>query len=222
MAGLFDILGPTMVGPSSSHTAGACRLGFVVQAVAGGLPDRARIGLHGSFAMTGDGHGTKPAILGGLLGLLPDNPRIREAERLAMEAGLEWEFHACDLGEDAHPNSARFEVWREGDDLEIIGSSIGGGRIRIEEIDGFAVELSGSLPTTVVLADDIPGTVARITSLLASNDVNLATMRVDRTGRGGQAMMTIETDSDTPFAVVEELRNERWVHWIRNVHQLNA
>jgi L-serine dehydratase len=222
MARLFDILGPTMVGPSSSHTAGACRLGFVVQSVAGGLPDRARICLHGSFAMTGEGHGTKPAMLGGLLGLLPDNPRIREAERLATEAGLEWEFYTCDLGEDAHPNSARFEVWREAEELEVVGSSIGGGRIRIEEIDGFAVDLSGSFPTMVVLADDIPGTVARITSLLASKDVNLATMRVDRTGRGGRAMMTIETDSDTPFAVVEELRNESWVHWIRNVHQLNA
>jgi L-serine dehydratase len=222
MARLFDILGPTMVGPSSSHTAGACRLGFVVQAVAGGLPDSARICLHGSFAMTGEGHGTKPAILGGLLGLLPDNPRIREAERLAAEAGLEWEFYTCDLGEDAHPNSARFDVWRDAEELEIVGSSIGGGRIRIEEIDGFAVDLSGSFPTMVVLADDIPGTVARITSLLASKDVNLATMRVDRTGRGGRAMMTIETDSDAPFAVVEELRNESWVHWIRNVHQLNA
>ena len=141
-----------MVGPSSSHTAGACRLGFVVQAVAGGLPDSARICLHGSFAMTGEGHGTKLAILGGLLGLLPDNPRIREAERLATEAGLEWEFYTCDLGADAHPNSARFEVWREGEELQIVGSSIGGGRIKIEEIDGFAVDLSGSLPTVVVLA----------------------------------------------------------------------
>lgn len=197
-------------------------MGFVVQAVAGGLPDRARVCLHGSFAMTGEGHGTKLAILGGLLGLLPDNPGIRDAEHLATEAGLEWEFYVCDLGPEAHPNSARFDVERGGEELEIVGSSIGGGRIRIEEIDGFAVDLSGSLPTMVVLADDIPGTVARITSLLAASQVNLATMRVDRTGRGGRAMMTIETDTDAPVEVVEDLRNESWVHWIRNVHQLNA
>ena len=127
MTGLFDILGPRMVGPSSSHTAGACRLGYVVQAIVGGAPDEAVIGLHGSFAMTGEGHGTRPAILGGLLGFRPDDPRIRDSQRLASEAGLEARFELVDLGEQAHPNTAQFAVRRGDDRMQVTGCSIGGG-----------------------------------------------------------------------------------------------
>jgi L-serine dehydratase len=146
MTTLFDILGPRMVGPSSSHTAGACRLGYVVQAILGGMPDRASVGLHGSFAMTGEGHGTRTAITGGLLGHRPDDERLRNAEAEAAEKGLEIEFQTVELGDDAHPNSATFDVSRGKDRIAITGCSIGGGRIRVLEIDGFAVDLSGSLP----------------------------------------------------------------------------
>jgi len=219
---LFDILGPRMVGPSSSHTAGACRLGYVVQAILGGPPERAVVRLHGSFAMTGEGHGTRVAITGGLLGHLPDDERLREAEREAAERGLDITFETVDLGEDAHPNSAVFEVWRGSGRMSITGCSIGGGRIRVLEIDGFPVRLSGSLPTIVVVADDVPGTVARITGLIAERGLNVATVRVDRTGRGERALMTIETDEDVPADVLTELRDQPWVHWIRNVHRLNA
>jgi len=222
MAGLFDILGPSMVGPSSSHTAGACRLGHVVRAVAGGTPERAHIGLHGSFAMTGEGHGTKLAILGGLLGFLPDDVRLRDSMALAREAGLEYEFESIDLGEAVHPNTARFEVWRDGECTRVTGSSIGGGQIRVRQIDDFEVDLKGTLPTLVVVADDIPGTVAKISGLLAEGGVNLATMRVDRTGRGERALMTIETDADVPALVVDELRLQEWVRWIRLVGRLNG
>ena len=222
MTGLFDILGPRMVGPSSSHTAGAARLGYVVHAIIGGVPDSAAVGLHGSFAMTGDGHGTKLAITGGLLGFRPDDPRLRDSAALAKEAGLEVSFDTVDLGEEAHPNSARFDV-RCGDDrITMVGCSIGGGRIRVQRIDGFPVDLSGSLPTVVVQADDVPGTVAEITGLLARRGLNLATIRVDRTGRGEKAMMTIETDEEVPADLLEELAARPWAHWIRNVHQLNA
>jgi L-serine dehydratase len=222
VTGLFDILGPTMVGPSSSHTAGACRLGYVVQAIVGGTPDRAEVDLHGSFAMTGAGHGTRKAITGGLLGFLPNDERLRDSEARAKEAGLEVTFANVDLGEDAHPNSARFRVSRGEDRVEIKGCSIGGGQIRIREIDGFAVDLSGSLHTTVVVADDVPGTVAKITGMIAEARLNLATIRVDRTGRGGKALMTIETDAEVPDALMAEFAEQPWVHWIRNVHQLNA
>jgi len=180
VTGLFDILGPRMVGPSSSHTAGACRLGYVVQAIVGGRPDTARVQLHGSFAMTGDGHGTKIAITGGLLGYRPDDPRIRDSARLAEEAGLDVSFETVDLGEEAHPNSARFDVRRGDDRITMIGASIGGGRIKVQRIDGFPVDLSGSLPTIVVQADDVPGTVAAITGILAGRQMNIATLRVDR------------------------------------------
>lgn len=221
MTGLFDILGPRMVGPSSSHTAGACRLGYVVQAIIGGIPDEATIGLHGSFAMTGEGHGTKVAILGGLLGYRPDDPRIRDSEPLAADAGLEAVFSSIDLGETAHPNTARFHVRKGTDVVDVTGCSIGGGRIRIQHIDGFPVDLSGSLPTIVVVGDDVPGTVAEITGMIAGHGLNLATIRVDRTGRGEKALMTIETDADVPAPVLLELMDRPWVHWVRNVHKLN-
>ena len=222
MTSLFDILGPRMVGPSSSHTAGACRLGYVVQAILGGMPDRAVVGLHGSFAMTGEGHGTRTAITGGLLGHRPDDERLRQSEAEAAENGLQVEFRTVDLGDDAHPNSAVFEVMRGEERIAITGCSIGGGRIQVQQIDGFAVDLSGSLPAIVVVADDVPGTVARITGLIAECGLNVATVRVDRTGRGERALMTIETDEDVPADVLVELGGQPWVHWIRNVHQLNA
>ena len=222
MTDLFDILGPRMVGPSSSHTAGACRLGYVVQSILGGTPDRARIGLHGSFAMTGEGHGTRKAIVGGLLGYQPDDVRIRDSLAHAEEAGLEVEFDEVDLGENAHPNGVLFEVTRGDDSMTVEGCSIGGGRIRVREIDGFPVDLSGSLPTIVVLADDVPGTVSKITGIIAERGLNLATVRVDRTGRGERALMTIETDGELPDDLFHNLHDRSWVHWIRNVHRLNA
>lgn len=222
MTGLFDILGPRMVGPSSSHTAGACRMGYVVQAILGGMPDEAKVGLHGSFAMTGDGHGTKTAILAGLLGYRPDDPRIRDSRALADAAGLAASFDTVDLGEEAHPNTAKFDVRKGEDRVTLVGCSIGGGRIKIQSIDGFPVDLSGSLPTLVIEADDVPGTVAEITGIIARRGLNLATIRVDRTGRGEKALMTIETDEPVTDDMLEEISGKSWAHWIRNVQQLNA
>ena len=221
MTSLFEILGPRMVGPSSSHTAGACRLGLLTRAVAGGTPERAEIELHGSFAMTGEGHGTKKAIIGGLLGYAPDDSRLRESLSRAPEEGLEYRFETVELGEEAHPNTARLRVWRDGEETVVLGASIGGGRIRVTEIDGFPVSLHGSLPTLIVYADDVPGTIARIAGLFGERGINLATMHVDRTGRGEQALMTIEVDGEIPEALVEKLRDQPWVHWIRSVAQLS-
>jgi L-serine dehydratase len=222
VTGLFDILGPRMVGPSSSHTAGACRLGYVVHAIMGGVPDEAKIGLHGSFAMTGEGHGTKTAILAGLLGYRPDDTRIRDGRALADEAGLVSSFETVELGEEAHPNTAKFDVRRGEDRVTLVGCSIGGGRIQIQRIDGFPVDLSGSLPTLVIQADDVPGTVAEITGMIARRGLNLATIRVDRTGRGEKALMTIETDEAVPDDMLAEIADKPWAHWIRNVLRLNA
>lgn len=221
MANLFDILGPTMVGPSSSHTAGACRLGLVTRAIAGGTPERAEIDLHGSFAMTGEGHGTKRALVGGLLGYAPDDARLRDSLERAVEAGLDVTFRSADLGEGAHPNTARIAVWRDGERTVVRGASIGGGRIRVEEIDGIPVSLTGALPTLVVLADDVPGTIARIAGLFAERELNLATMRVDRTGRGERALMTIEVDGPIPPELPSRLLDEPWVHWIRTIQRLD-
>jgi L-serine dehydratase len=220
MANLFDILGPTTVGPSSSHTAGASRLGFVARALAGGTPDRARIELHGSFAMTGAGHGTKRAIVGGLLGYRPDDLRLRESLELAAERGMEFDFENADLGESVHPNSARIQAWRGESRTTVRGCSVGGGRILIEELDGFPVEFSGTQPTVVVQADDVPGTIAKIAGLCAERGINVATMHVDRVARGEHALMTIEVDGSIPSGLEGELRGMPWIHWVRLIQQL--
>jgi L-serine dehydratase len=217
MVSLFDILGPTMVGPSSSHTAGACRLGLIARAVAGGTPVRARIRLHGSFAATGEGHGTQRAIVGGLVGLAPDDLRLREAHDEARAAGLEWSFEEVDLGEDAHPNTAVFHLERGAESVVIRGASLGGGRVEVSEIDGFPVALGGAYHTLVLLAHDEPGTIAAVATILSAHHINLATMRVDRTGRHQDALMTIEADEPIGEAVLAAVRSFPWLRWARAV-----
>ncbi|CAN5800092.1 L-serine ammonia-lyase, iron-sulfur-dependent subunit beta [soil metagenome] len=221
MVSLFDILGPVMVGPSSSHTAGACRLGLMARAILGGTPARAHIALHGSFAATGEGHGTHRALVGGLIGIQPDDLRLRHAYDDARAAGLEWEFGEIDLGEDAHPNTAVLELTRGDDRVTVRGASIGGGRIEVTEIDGFHIALGGDYNTLVVLARDEPGTIMTITGMLAAEGINLATMRVDRTGRRKDALMTIEADAAIPERVLEELREFEWLRWVRRVDRIS-
>ncbi len=220
MVSLFDILGPTMVGPSSSHTAGACRLGLITRAIAGGTPTRVRIQLHGSFAATGEGHGTHRAIVGGLVGLAPDDLRLREAYDEARAAGLEWGFEEIDLGDDAHPNTAIFHVAIGDEQLVVRGASLGGGRVEVSEIDGFPVSLGGGYHTLVLLAHDEPGTIACVATIMAGHHVNLATMRVDRTGRHQDALMTIEADEPVNEAALGAIRSCPWLRWARAVPKI--
>lgn len=221
MVSLFDILGPTMVGPSSSHTAGACRLGLMARAILGGTPERALIRLHGSFAATGEGHGTHRALVGGLAGLAPDDLRLRSAYEEAERAGIRWEFQEVDLGEDAHPNTAIIEVEREGESATLRGASVGGGRIRVTEVDGFAVDLEGDYHTLVLQAHDEPGTIASVTTILAGHGVNLATMRVDRTGRHKDALMTIEADEPISEGALAAIRGFPWLRWARAIDRIS-
>ena len=220
MVSLFDILGPTMVGPSSSHTAGACRLGLLARAIAGGTPRSVRIRLHGSFAATGEGHGTHRAIVGGLIGLPPDDLRLREAYDEAKAAGLEWSFEEVDLGEGAHPNTAVFELQMEDERVALRGASLGGGRVEVSEIDGFPVALGGDYHTLVLLAHDEPGTIAAVATVLSGHHVNLATMRVDRTGRHQDALMTIEADEPVSEGALTAIRSFPWLRWARVVPKI--
>lgn len=220
MVSLFDILGPVMVGPSSSHTAGACRLGLMGRGILGGTPEQAVIRLHGSFAATGEGHGTHQALIGGLLGFAPDDLRLRTAYREAEQANLRYAFEEIDLGEDAHPNSAVLRLRRDESTLEVQGASIGGGRILITGIDGFHVELGGDYHTLVVLARDEPGTIATIAGLLARRGVNVATIRADRTGRRKNALMTLEVDERIDDDVIAELKRYEWLRWARRVPKI--
>ena len=220
MVGLFDILGPVMVGPSSSHTAGACRLGLLARAILGDTPEEATIRLHGSFAATGEGHGTQRAILGGLLGLAPDDLRLRTAYDEAEAAGLSYRFEEVDLGEEAHPNTAVFDV-RKGDErVTVRGASVGGGRVEVTEIDEFPVALGGDYDTLVLVAHDQPGTIAAISAVFAEDGVNLATMRVDRTGRHKEALMTLEVDHAISDHALEEIRSFDWVLRARRIERI--
>lgn len=204
---LFDIVGPVMIGPSSSHTAGAVRLGALAAAIFGRRATSALIRLHGSFSSTGTGHGTDLALVAGLLGMAPDDERIPDAPALADAAGLAVEFEHADLGE-AHPNSAEF-VLADGSGVSMVvrGSSLGGGDVVVTRVDGFDVEVTGELPVLVVEHVDRPGEIAGVTGTLAQSGVNIASMQVSREKRGARALMLIETDipvSDTCAALIAE------------------
>ena len=175
--GIFDILGPVMVGPSSSHTAGAVRIGLLARQLLGVTPVEARIGLHGSMAATGDGHGTPLALLAGLLGFAPDDGRIPRADALAREAGLAYRFEAEDLG-DVHPNSVHLSLFDGRRRIEVCASSVGGGRIDVWNLDGFATGLDGEFPTLLFVYEDRPGSVATVSAVLAQAGLNIAAMKV--------------------------------------------
>jgi L-serine dehydratase len=191
---VFDIIGPVMVGPSSSHTAGAVRIGRIVGELLDEQPVDVVIGLHGSFARTYKGHGTDKAIIAGLMRMYPDDGRIRNSMELARKAGMEYRFEGVFL-KDAHPNTAIIiAVGRTGKKITVQGSSVGGGRIIITKINDMDVEFAGEYNTLIISHKDTPGVVAAATDLLARRDINIANMKVYRSYRGGNAMMIIETD----------------------------
>jgi L-serine dehydratase len=222
MVSLLDIIGPVMVGPSSSHTAGACRLGLLARGLVGGTPERAKIELHGSFARTGEGHGTDKAIVAGLMGFRPDDDRIRTALEIAEREGLPYRFEKTTLDEDAHPNSVRITVERGDRSSEMIGSSLGAGRVLVTQIDGYPVEVSGNLHTIVLVAEDIKGSVARIATLLAEHGLNIATLRLTRKKKGGDAFMVIELDESPGESVRDDLRALPWVRWAFRLDKVSA
>lgn len=203
---IFDLIGPIMVGPSSSHTAGAVRLGGMARKILGEEPVQGTISLHGSFAKTGKGHGTNLALIAGLLGMQPDDERIPDAIEMAKERGQSFTFRIADLG-DVHPNTVKFELLgKTGCQAQVVGSSIGGGTIVIREINDFQVEIRGDYPTIVVLHQDLPGLVAQVTLLLATAQTNIARMLVSREKRGAQALMVLETDEKIEDAVLVLMR----------------
>jgi L-serine dehydratase len=224
MVSLLDIIGPVMVGPSSSHTAGACRLGLLARCLVGGTPESARVELHGSFARTGEGHGTDKAIVGGLMGFRPDDERIREALTIAEREGLDFKFEKTTLGEDAdiHPNTVRITVERADRKAVMIGSSLGAGRVLVTEIDGYPVEVTGSYNTIVLVAEDVPGSVARIATILAEDGINIATLRLTRKERGGDAFMVIEVDEPPDEKVRADIRTLPWVRWAFRLDKVSA
>ncbi|MDD4797328.1 MAG: L-serine ammonia-lyase, iron-sulfur-dependent subunit beta, partial [Eubacteriales bacterium] len=214
---LFDILGPVMVGPSSSHTAGAVRIGYITRKLLRAEPVRIALKLHGSFAATGAGHGTDKALVAGLLGMQPDDIRIPQAPALAAQRGIDVSQSVIAL-KDAHPNSVCIDVQAaDGRKLEVVGASLGGGRVRICAIDGMTADFGGEYPTLVIQNDDRPGHVAAVSAALAALQVNIATLHMHRDKRGGLAVMIIECDDAIPEdarLALEHIRGIRRVSYL--------
>ena len=205
MINIFDMMGPVMVGPSSSHTAGAARIGNMGRTLLGEEVARADIGLHGSFAETGFGHGTDRALLAGLLGMKPDDLRIPNAYEEANRAGMAYSFRTVEL-RDAHPNTALLELTgKSGKQLTLQASSIRAGAIVVKKTDGIDVNFTGDFNTLIVRNQDESGSVAAITSILSQVHINVANMSVNRHRRGGDALMVIETDQHIKPRQVEFL-----------------
>ena len=214
MLDIFDILGPVMVGPSSSHTAGAVRIGRMARALLGEQPVKADIGLYGSFAQTGQGHCTTRALSAGLLGLQPDDLRVPGSFDLARKQGLQFSFYTANLRE-AHPNTAVLEVVGvTGRTLTLQAASIGGGRIRVERLNGVDVNFTGTFNTLIVPHRDVAGEVANVSRELAAANINIANMSVCRARRGGDALMVIETDQKIPSSV------QNAIAALKNIHRV--
>lgn len=206
MLDIFEILGPVMVGPSSSHTAGAVRIGRMGRTLLGSEPIQADIGLYGSFAETGKGHGTDRALVAGLLGMRTDDLRIPASFDLAKEQKLRFSFHTVQL-RDAHPNTAVLDlVGKNGQTLSMQAASTGGGRIRVDRLQGVEVSFTGNFHTLVIRHQDVAGELADVTRELSQARVNIANMSLCRSRRGGMALTVIETDQKVPPVVRQLIR----------------
>ena len=204
---VFDIIGPIMIGPSSSHTAGACRIGKYARSILDEDVQTAEIYFSGSFAKTYRGHGTDKAIVAGLMGMDTDDLRIRNSLELAKEAGMDYVFIPAQI-DDAHPNTVLLKITGvSGKYWEVEGASIGGGRISIRRINGTPVDISGDATTLLVYHLDTPGMISDVTSILARNGVNIGKFELRRAVKGGEAVMVIEIDGDMDDSINDAIRS---------------
>lgn len=207
---IMDIIGPVMIGPSSSHTAGAVRIGQIARSIYGGQPEEADILFYGSFAHTFKGHGTDVAIVGGLLGLSTYDTQIPRALELAKEEGIKVRIVLRDDPTD-HPNTARIRLRGLLGELDMVGISVGGGSVQVSEVNGFKVRLDGDVPTMLITHEDKPGLIASVTDLLADHRINISHMEVSRAQKGKSALMVIETDEPISHEIRTELRQIRHI-----------
>jgi L-serine dehydratase len=205
--GVFDIVGPIMIGPSSSHTAGAARLGKIARIIAGKGIKSVEFYLHGSFAKTYKGHGTDRALVAGILGMDPWDERLRDSIKIAKDKNIDITFHEADLG-DVHPNTVKFIIHKDdGSIIEVMGSSVGGGNIEITRVNGEEIEFTGAYPTLIINHIDIPGMISKVTALLYEGNINIAFMKVYRSKRGANATMVFETDSIVEESIVQRIKD---------------
>ncbi|MFZ5970422.1 MAG: L-serine ammonia-lyase, iron-sulfur-dependent subunit beta [Bacteroidota bacterium] len=209
---IFDMIGPVMIGPSSSHTAGVVRIARVATKILGGIPEQAEVIFYNSFARTYEGHGSDRAIIAGLLDFKTDDKRIKDALDLAPQMGLHYTFKSVGNASTMHPNSIRLRISRTNDEpIEVLGESKGGGIINIAEVNGFRADFSANLHTLIIFAEDKKGSIAFIANVLAHDDCNIATMSVSRKGKNDLACLVIEVDSGIKPVTFEYLKSLTWV-----------
>jgi L-serine dehydratase len=214
---VFDILGPIMIGPSSSHTAGAARLAKVASLIAGKDIESVQFVLHGSFAKTYKGHGSDKALVAGILGMDPWDDNLKDSLAIAEKLGLVFEFVEGNLG-DVHPNTVKFIITKQDKRrVEIVGSSIGGGNIIIFEVDGESVEFTGKYPTIIINHRDIPGMISKVSTILYDENINIALMKVYRNSKGLKAAMVFETDTIVPSDVINKIKILGDIYDIREI-----
>jgi L-serine dehydratase len=217
---VFDMIGPVMIGPSSSHTAGVVRIGRAARKLLGDMPGEAEIIFYNSFARTYEGHGSDRAILAGLMDFKTDDKRIKESIDLAKDAGLHYTFKSVGNASTLHPNSVRLKLKSGPREIEVLGESKGGGLINIAEVNGFKADFSASLHTIIFFADDVKGSIAFIASVLAHDDCNIATMSVSRKGRNDLACQVIEMDSGIKPVTFDYLKSLSWVKEVIYIPQI--
>ena len=220
--GIFDVLGPIMIGPLSSHTAGAARLGKIARTIVNKPIKDVTFLLHGSFKETYKGHGTDRALVAGILGMMPDDERLRDALLIAEKEGLEVHFLPADLGQ-VHPNTVKI-LMTDCDDInwEVLGSSIGGGLVEIYEINGNKVKITGEYPTIITCHDDIPGTVSKVSTLFYDNDINIAHMTLVRSQKGKDATMTFEVDNNVSEELIAAIKAVEGVNRVILINSLGG
>jgi L-serine dehydratase len=218
---VFDMIGPVMIGPSSSHTGGVVRIGRVANRILGGMPEEATITFYNSFARTYEGHGSNRAILAGLMDFKTDDTRIKEALTLATEAGMKYTFRSIGSASTFHPNTVRVELKRANTSAVVLGESRGGGVIRIKEVNGFDANFTASLHTLIFEADDVPGSISFITDVLSRDECNIATMTVSRESKAGRACLILEMDSSLQDLTLQYLSNLRWVKKVINLPDID-
>ena len=210
---VFDVLGPNMIGPSSSHTAGAAVIAFLAQKMIAPPLKKVDFTLYGSFSKTYHGHGTDLALLGGIMGFGTDDIRIRRSFQIAAERGLVYSFTPCAAKTDVHPNTVDIRMENAcGQVMTVRGESLGGGKVRISRINGVSVDFTGDYSTVIVVQQDMPGVVAHITKVLSDSNVNIAFMRLFRESKGHTAYTIVESDGPFPEGIAGPLRNNPHVH----------
>ena len=210
---VFDVLGPNMIGPSSSHTAGAALIAYLAQKMINGPLVKVEFTLYGSFAKTYRGHGTDKALLGGIMGFSADDMRIRESFRIAKERGLDFSFSVNEEETEVHPNTVDIVMTNAaGQRMEIRGESLGGGKVRIARINQVQVDFSGEYSAVLVIHQDKPGVAAHITKCLSDKNINIAFMRLFREAKGHTAYTIVESDGRLPMDILENLRENVHVH----------